>query len=115
MRQAAEPADQAIGNALAALQTQGLFPQSEKAFEALIEASRALETKESPTIADVRLVETRRTAYIEAVRETPLEAFLLMREAHAGLLSALNRNASPTEVLNFINALNDLNSALEET
>jgi hypothetical protein len=115
LRQAAEPADQAIGNALAALQTQGLFPESERAFEALIEASRALETKDSPTIADVRLVETRRTAYLEAVRETPLETFLLMREAHAGLLSALNRNANPTEVLNFVNALNDLNSALEET
>jgi len=115
LRQAAEPADQAIGNALAALQTQGLFPESERAFEALIEASRALETMESPTIADVRLVETRRTAYLDAVRETPLETFLLMREAHAGLLSALNRNANPTEVLNSVNALNDLNTALEET
>ncbi len=115
LRQAAESADQAIGNALAAMQTKGLFPNAEEAFEVLIEASRALKTKGNPTAEDVQLVETRHRAYLEAVRETPLETFLLMREAHAGLLLALKRNATPTEVLSFINALNDLNSALEET
>ena len=115
LRDAAEPVDQALEDTLIALQEEpGLFPKVEQAHERLFTASRALETTKAPTAKQVADVEAKHRAYVAAVKETPIENFLLMREAHAGLLAALKRNATPQEVLTFINTLNDLKSALEE-
>lgn len=115
LRHAAEPVDTALNRAFQALNTEGVFPASDRAFKTLAAAARALEANKTPTAADVRDVERKREAYLAAVRATPLEQVRLMRVAHAQLLSALKRNATPKEVLDLITKLKDLNSALKET